>query len=211
MMKNLEPRHYVDPVLYERERQSIFRRHWQMVGPVARLKKPGDYLAVDVAGWKLFALRGQGGVLRGFHNVCRHRGARLLADGAGQCRILRCPYHNWVYDQQGSLIKAPWFGEEPEFKLADWPLEKAVDVAELDLVHLPRRDEHQPDQPGSGEFYGTYLRLPLRRRLRGKRAIEKKHDRGQLGNCTRGFRHLREYTEQLCVRRLHPRSAKPAA
>ena len=66
MMKNLELRYYVDPAVYERERQSIFRRQWQMVGPVSRLKKPGDYLAVDVAGWKLFALRGQGGVLRGF-------------------------------------------------------------------------------------------------------------------------------------------------
>ena len=91
MMKNLEPSYYVDPAVYERERQSIFRRHWQMVGPVSRLKKPGDYLAVDVAGWKLFALCGQGGVLKGFHNVCRHRGARLLADGAGHCHILRCP------------------------------------------------------------------------------------------------------------------------
>jgi choline monooxygenase len=125
MMTNLEARYYVDPAVFERERQSIFRRHWQMVGPVSRLKEPGDYLAVDVAGWKLFALRGQGGALRSFHNVCRHRGARLLADGTGRCHILRCPYHNWVYDQQGFLIKAPWFGEESEFKLADWPLGKA--------------------------------------------------------------------------------------
>ena len=128
MQKNLDARYYVAADLYERERQHIFRHHWQMLGPAARLAKPGDYLAVDVAGWRLFALRGNDGVLRGFHNVCRHRGARLL-EGAGQCRVLRCPYHHWVYGEDGSLRQAPWFGEDPEFNLGDWPLEKA-DVAE---------------------------------------------------------------------------------
>jgi choline monooxygenase len=126
MLSNLEARYYVDPGIFAAERQSIFRRHWQMLGPVSRLSGPGDYLAVDVAGWKLFALRGRDGVLRGFHNVCRHRGARLLADGSGKTQTLRCPYHQWVYDQRGSLQQAPWFGEDADFKLQDWPLEKAA-------------------------------------------------------------------------------------
>ena len=91
MLTNLDARYYVDADLFEAERQRIFRRHWQMLGPAARLRHPGDYLAVDVAGWKLFALRGRDGVVRAFHNVCRHRGARLLADGAGNCSRLRCP------------------------------------------------------------------------------------------------------------------------
>ncbi|MDB6083216.1 MAG: Rieske (2Fe-2S) protein [Gammaproteobacteria bacterium] len=125
MPTNLDPRYYVDPALFERERRSIFRRHWQMLGPVSRLHEPGAYVTVNVAGWKLFALRGHDGVLRGFHNVCRHRGARLLAEGAGKCHVLRCPYHNWSYDQAGSLRQAPAFGEDPDFRLEDWPLEKA--------------------------------------------------------------------------------------
>jgi choline monooxygenase len=122
---NLDTRFYTDPALHERERQTIFKRHWQMLGPVSSLCEPGGYLAVTVAGWKLFALRGQDGILRGFHNVCRHRGARLLVEGIGNCRILRCPYHHWVYDQSGALRQAPWFGDDPEFKQVDWPLEKA--------------------------------------------------------------------------------------
>jgi choline monooxygenase len=125
MLTNLEPRYYVDLGIFEVERQSIFRRHWQMLGPASRLDEPGDYLAVDVAGWKLFAMRGRDGVLRGFHNVCRHRGSRLLPEGRGRCQILRCPYHQWVYEQNGSLRQAPWFGEEPGFNVQDWPLEKA--------------------------------------------------------------------------------------
>jgi len=122
---NLPARYYVDPSLFERERQAIFRRHWQLLGPVSRLAESGDYLAVNVAGWNLIALRGQDGVLRGLHNVCRHRGARLLADGQGQCQVLRCPYHNWVYDQRGGLRHAPAFGDDPDFNLSDWPLERA--------------------------------------------------------------------------------------
>jgi choline monooxygenase len=126
MLTNLEPRYYADAELYEGERQAIFRRQWQMLGPASRLREPGDYLAVEVAGWQLFASRGRDGVLRGFHNVCRHRGARLLPQGAGKCHTLRCPYHGWVYDQAGALRQAPWFGGEADFRVEDWPLEKAA-------------------------------------------------------------------------------------
>lgn len=121
---NLEPRLYVDPAIYAAERARIFKRRWQMLGPASRVAEPGAYLAVDVAGWQLFALRGRDGVLRGFHNVCRHRGARLLEQESGRCSVLRCPYHNWVYDQHGVLRQAPWFGDEA-LRLEDWPLATA--------------------------------------------------------------------------------------
>jgi choline monooxygenase len=94
-----------------------------MLGPAAQVAAPGQYLAVELANWKLFVMRGKDGVLRGFHNVCRHRGARLLEEGNGSCEMLRCPYHLWVYGQEGELRQAPWFGEDPGFRLADWPLE----------------------------------------------------------------------------------------
>ena len=126
MLTNLDPCYYVDPGIFEAERKNIFRRHWQLLGPAAKIANPGDYLAVDIAGWKMFALHGRDGVMRGFHNVCRHRGARLLADGLGNCQRLRCPYHQWVYDDSGALRQAPWFGDESNFKADDWPLEKAA-------------------------------------------------------------------------------------
>jgi choline monooxygenase len=126
MTLNLPPDLYASSVIYGQERVSIFRRRWQMLGPVARLAEPGRYLAVDVAGFKLFALRGSDGILRGFHNVCRHRGARLLPDGAGRCQILRCPYHNWVYEQDGRLRQAPAFGEPQDLTQRDWPLESVA-------------------------------------------------------------------------------------
>jgi choline monooxygenase len=120
---NLAPQLYVSAATFARERERIFKHRWQMLGPVARLAEAGRYLALDVAGWKIFALRGRDGVLRAFHNVCRHRGARLLAEGIGRCSVLRCPYHQWVYDEQGALRHAPWFGESDQLRLDEWPLE----------------------------------------------------------------------------------------
>ena len=101
-LRNLDASYYVDAGIFETERQSIFRRHWPMLGPVSRVAKPGDYLAVDVAGWKLFALRGRDGLLRAFHNVCRHRGSRLYEED-GRSSQLNCPYHAWGYRLDGSL------------------------------------------------------------------------------------------------------------
>jgi len=122
-LTNMPARYYTDPAIYELERQRLFRSSWQLVGPVSQVAQAGSYLAVELANWKLFVLRGKDGVLRGFHNVCRHRGARLLPEGQGQCDVLRCPYHLWLYDQEGRLRKAPWFGDDPDFRVEDFPLE----------------------------------------------------------------------------------------
>jgi choline monooxygenase len=128
-MRNLDPRLYIAPEVFERERERVFWRTWQLLGPASRVAEAGRYVAADVAGAKVFAVRGRDGRLRAFRNVCRHRGARLLEDGAGHCSLIRCPYHNWAYDLDGTLKQAPWFGEEPGFAVADWPLEEiAVDV-----------------------------------------------------------------------------------
>ncbi len=121
-MLNLDPALYVSSDAFSRERQSIFRRTWQMLGPVAQVEERGQYVAADIAGDKVFVIRARDGQLKGFRNVCRHRGAMLLPDGTGKCATIRCPYHQWVYDDHGNLINAPWFGEDPDFRREDWPL-----------------------------------------------------------------------------------------
>jgi choline monooxygenase len=126
MLRNLAAGYYVDPEIYRREREAIFRRHWHMLGPVSQVAEPGQYLAAEIVNWKIFVLRGADGTLRAFHNVCRHRGARLLEEGTGRCDKPRCPYHLWVYDDTGRLKAAPWFGEDPGFHLEDWPLEQVA-------------------------------------------------------------------------------------
>lgn len=128
-MLNLDARLYALPKIFEEERELIFSKSWQLIGPRSRLEAGGSYVATEIAGLKVFLLRGRDGLLRGFRNVCRHRGARLLAEGAGRCGPVRCPYHNWTYGDDGRLLNAPWFGEDPGFRKDDWHLQP-IHIAE---------------------------------------------------------------------------------
>ena len=103
-MLNLDARYYVDPAVYERERVELFAKTWQLMGPVSQLGQRGDYCAAEIAGHKVFAIRGRDGKLRAFRNLCRHRGARLLPEGNGRCPTIRCPYHQWVWADDGRLL-----------------------------------------------------------------------------------------------------------
>ncbi|MGH6962050.1 MAG: aromatic ring-hydroxylating oxygenase subunit alpha [Dongiaceae bacterium] len=111
---------YHQTEIYERERQQVFRREWIWLGRAGQLRNPGDYLAVDIAGWHVFVICDRDGGLRGFHNVCRHRAGPLVEDGAGHCDLLRCRYHGWIYDTSGKLRRTPDFGESPEFDKAQY-------------------------------------------------------------------------------------------
>ena len=114
---------YRDPERYERERQTIFRRHWMLFSWSARLKEPGDYVTATVAGYSVFAIRDDSGVVRAFHNVCRHRGAELLTGETGHCgKLIVCPYHNWSYTRAGRLNKAVDFGSDATFDPKAWSL-----------------------------------------------------------------------------------------
>ena len=128
-MRNLHPRLYVDADAHQRERERIFWRSWQLLGSAAPVAAAGHYVAADIAGAKVFAIRADDGGLRAFRNVCSHRGAQLLDDGSGQCSAIQCPYHRWLYGLDGTLKRTPWFGDDPDFDMAEWPLQQ-IHVAE---------------------------------------------------------------------------------
>ena len=95
---------YHSPALLELEKEQVFRSHWQIVGHVSDVPEPGDYLAMDLVGERALVVRGKDGVVRGFHNLCRHRGSRVVADSQGSCKgALVCPFHGWVYNLDGTL------------------------------------------------------------------------------------------------------------
>src|ERR1051325_401877 len=106
--ETLPARCYTDPAYLELETKHIFQRTWQLVGRLDQVVQPGSYFTAEVAGEPVLIVRDQAGVLRGFHNVCRHR-AGLVAEGFGQCERFRCGYHGWTYDLSGKLIGVPDF------------------------------------------------------------------------------------------------------
>jgi choline monooxygenase len=113
---------YFDPAVYEQERCAIFAAEWQLAGFRTHLEATGDYIAHDVAGWRIFVIVGPDGSLRGFHNVCRHRAGPLVSDDAGRCANLVCQYHGWSYDFDGALLAARDFGDAADFDPAEFGL-----------------------------------------------------------------------------------------
>src|SRR5450631_1984063 len=89
------------------ELERILLPSWQIVCHVNSIPKAGDYQTFDLGPESVMVLRDRDGSVRGFHNVCRHRGARLL-DGSGNCpATITCPYHGWTYRHDGALIGMP--------------------------------------------------------------------------------------------------------
>lgn len=120
---NLPAHFYTDPEIFVAEREAIFKRSWQLVCAVDRLRRPGDFVTLRIAGVGVYLIRGQDNEIRGFRNACRHRGAQLL-EGDGNCATVRCPYHDWHYDDRGSLLDTPWFGEPTPFDVAGLKLDE---------------------------------------------------------------------------------------
>jgi choline monooxygenase len=102
---------YFDRRQYERERSNVFAKEWLWFAGEAELADPCTYVARVYAGWPLMVVRGSDGLLRGFHNVCRHRAGPLVDDGCGASANLVCQYHGWAYSPDGRLRAARDFGE----------------------------------------------------------------------------------------------------
>ncbi len=115
LIETLPASWYVDESIHAREREAIFARNWALFGPAEGLSEAGSWRAETVNGWPVFVARGEDGQLRAFHNVCRHRGATLLREASGRCRLAVCPYHAWSYDLAGRLVRTPNFGEAATF------------------------------------------------------------------------------------------------
>jgi phenylpropionate dioxygenase-like ring-hydroxylating dioxygenase large terminal subunit len=98
---------YNNAELTRLEQERILMPSWQLVCHVNSIPKTGDYETFDLGPESVIVLRDRDGSIRAFHNVCRHRGARLL-DGAGNCSAaITCPYHGWSYRHDGGLIGMP--------------------------------------------------------------------------------------------------------
>lgn len=94
---------YTSEAWHKREQRELFARSWVFAGMVEDLEAPGDYRIVGAGAASLILLRDDAGHLRAFHNVCRHRGTRLLEGRGNVARGIACFYHRWAYDLAGRL------------------------------------------------------------------------------------------------------------
>jgi Rieske 2Fe-2S family protein len=97
---------YVDDDLYKADLEAVFLSDWLFACNACEIKRPGDYLTLEVGGNSVVILRDRDGEVRAFHNTCRHRGSRVCSAEKGRANRLVCPYHQWVYELDGRLIHA---------------------------------------------------------------------------------------------------------
>lgn len=104
---SLEAPFYLDPAIFELDMHAIFGRHWIHVGTSAEVPRPGDYVTLEFGRYALMIVRGEDMEVRAFHNVCRHRGSRILTERKGSLRkFIVCGYHSWTYTLSGALHSA---------------------------------------------------------------------------------------------------------
>ena len=101
---------YLNGSYTEIERKKIFEDKWVVIGTASSVPKPGDAKPFELLGIPLIILRDKEKKIRIFHNVCSHRGYKLLQKPCSLKNVLRCPYHSWSYDFTGSLIATPHLG-----------------------------------------------------------------------------------------------------
>jgi phenylpropionate dioxygenase-like ring-hydroxylating dioxygenase large terminal subunit len=96
------------------ERERLWPRVWNLVGPTSDVVEAGDYLVFDLGDESVLVVRGDDDRVRAFHNVCQHRGRRLREEGCGHASMFQCPYHLWTYGRDGALTWVPDADDFPQ-------------------------------------------------------------------------------------------------
>jgi Rieske 2Fe-2S family protein len=92
--------------MFRLDMEEIFEKDWIFAGMTCEIPTKGSYITVEVGNNSVILTRDNTGAVRGFYNVCRHRGSRLCSKAQGKVAKLVCPYHQWTYELDGRLLYA---------------------------------------------------------------------------------------------------------
>ena len=92
------------------ERKKLFEDKWVVIGVASSFPNKGDAKPFDLLGIPIMILRDKNNNIRVFHNVCSHRGYKILKKNCKIKNVIRCPYHSWSYDTSGKLVATPHLG-----------------------------------------------------------------------------------------------------
>lgn len=150
----LERAFYTDPAIYAQDLEQIYYKEWLFVSPACELPETGNYITYKVGDYRVAIVRGVDGEVRAFHNSCRHRGSVICKEVKGSAAKLVCPYHQWTYDLDGSLLWARDMGDD--FKPEDYGL-KSVHCRVLSGLIYICLAENAPDFDTFTEIAQPYL------------------------------------------------------
>ena len=121
------------------ERKKIFEDKWVVIGVASSLPNIGDIKPLDLLGLPLLIVRNKKNKIKVFHNVCSHRGVKLVSEIGKNKNVIRCPYHSWSYNFDGNLIATPHIGgmnkhKTSSFNKSDNNLREIRTCVWLDLI-----------------------------------------------------------------------------
>ncbi|MDI9897433.1 aromatic ring-hydroxylating dioxygenase subunit alpha [Rhodococcus sp. IEGM 1381] len=174
---HISRRIYGDPEIFELEKERIFRRAWNFLAHESEFTKPGDTITRTLAGEPVVLIMGDDHKVRAFLNSCRHRGMRVCRADRDNLKFMRCVYHGWAYNRDGSL--AGVFAEQ----LYD---ESRLVKEELGLIPVTQVDSYagfifgtwSAEAPALGDFLGKmtfYLDLIANRTPAGTEVVGVPH------------------------------------
>ena len=123
------------------ERDKIFSNKWTVIGVGSSIPNIGDAKPYELLGIPLIMIRGKNQKIRVFHNVCSHRGFKLLDESCSLKNVLRCSYHSWSYDLEGKLVATPHIGglnthESDKFDKSKSNLKEVRSKVWMDMVFI---------------------------------------------------------------------------
>lgn len=140
----LPAHYYTDPKYLKQEFQSHFVNGWVSIGVAQMLPNVGDVHPLEIAEYPLLITRDREGEVHVFHNVCRHRGTKLIAEACNRGNgLISCPYHAWSYGLNGKHAAAPAYNldDASKAKLGLLPVRSAI---WMDIIFVNLSGTAQP-------------------------------------------------------------------
>ena len=130
-------------------KEKNFENNWIVVGTASSIPNPGDTKSFNLLGIPLILVRDKDYKVRVFHNVCSHRGYKLISKDCHLKTVIRCPHHSWSYDFTGKLVATPHIGgvnihEHKDFKKKENNLKEVRSRIWLDLIIVNISDNAIP-------------------------------------------------------------------
>ena len=144
--ETLPPECYTDAEFYHLEKEALFNHEWLCVGRESDALNPGDYFTTHIVDEPIIVVRNKKGELNAMSAVCQHR-AMLVAEGKGNARAFRCPYHHWTYSLDGNLLKGPAMERTCDFIKEDYNLPSFQVEIWLGFIFINFDDEAAPLAP----------------------------------------------------------------
>lgn len=138
--------HYTSQSRFDVEQQKIFSALPIVVAHHSEVANSGDFVKREVANRSALVTRDSEGIARVFHNICRHRGTRLVDESQGCKHRFTCPYHAWTYSNQGDLISAPHLQSGfPDLDKATYGLKEIRSVERFGFIWMVLSDDADVD------------------------------------------------------------------